>query len=465
MRATAAAFAISLLTLAVMACPDASSNAAAPTVTLTSPTAAATGVATNTKLTATFSKPMAPLSTSTFTVKTGTTPVVGSVVASTDLTIATFTPAAALSASTLYSATITSAAKSTDGVALATDATWSFTTGTTADATPPTVTASFPRADATGVPVNVQVSVVFSEPIDSASVNQTSFTLTQQGKAVEGALATSYGTLTFRPTNALPSNTLLTATVTEAVKDLAGNSLAASFSWAFTTGNTTMAGPAVVSLGAAGNFVVLAKTAVSSVPPSVVTGSIGLGPAAASYVTGFSLVADASNVFSTSPQVTGHLYAADYAAPTPTNLTIAVSNMESAYVDAANRPAPDFLELATGNLGGRMLVPGLYKWTSSLTVPADVVISGGPNDVWVFQTTGDLSMSAAMRVTLAGGAQAKNIFWQVAGQVTLAAGAHLEGIVLCKTEVTLQTGSSLNGRILAQSQIALQQATVTAPPL
>ena len=221
--------------------------------------------------------------------------------------------------------------------------------------------------------------------------------------------------------------------------------------------------PSIINLGTSGNYVILAKTGISTVPASAITGDIAVSPAAASYLTGFSLSADATNVFSTSPQIVGQAFAANYAVPTPSNLTTAVSDMETAYTDAAGRPTPDFLELGTGTLGGKTLMPGLYKWTSSVTMPSDVVISGGANDIWIFQTSGDLTMSASVKITLAGGAQAKHIFWQVAGQGTLGTGAHFEGILLCKTQVTLQTGASMNGRILAQSQVALQQATVTKP--
>jgi hypothetical protein len=137
--------------------------------------------------------------------------------------------------------------------------------------------------------------------------------------------------------------------------------------------------------------------------------------------------------------------------------------METAYTDAAGRPTPDFLELGTGSIGGMTLVPGLYKWTSAVSVATDVTISGGANDVWIFQTTGNLSVAAAKTVILSGGAQAKNIFWQVAGQTTFGANSHFEGIVLCKTSITLQTGATMNGRALAQTQVALQQATITQP--
>jgi hypothetical protein len=110
--------------------------------------------------------------------------------------------------------------------------------------------------------------------------------------------------------------------------------------------------------------------------------------------------------------VTGKIYAADMADPTPINLTTAVENMITAYNDAAGRPSPDFSELGTGNIGGKTLVPGLYKWTSTVTLPSDVTISGGASDVWIFQIAGDLTMSSAVNVTLNGGAQAKNIFWR-----------------------------------------------------
>ncbi|MBS1149067.1 MAG: hypothetical protein H6Q89_765, partial [Myxococcaceae bacterium] len=228
-------------------------------------------------------------------------------------------------------------------------------------------------------------------------------------------------------------------------------------------GSTPALGPAPVLLGTAGNYVLLAKTAISTVPASAVTGDIAVSPAAATFITGFSLVADSTNVFSTSTQVVGQVFAASYAVPTPTNLTTAISDMQTAYTDAASRPTPNFLELGTGNIGGLTLVPGLYKWTSTVTIPNSVTIAGGPNDVWIFQTTGDLQLSANQSVILSGGAQAKNIFWQVAGQVTFGANSHFEGIVLTQTQATLQTGASMNGRVLAQTQIALQQATVVGP--
>jgi|APLak6261679142_1056127.scaffolds.fasta_scaffold00005_143 hypothetical protein len=444
--------------LALVACGGAES---VPLLGTTSPLDGATQVALNAKLTAPYDVAMTPLTSTSFTLKRGTEVVAGVVTMSADAKTATFTPTAELAASTLYRATLTGV-KSAGGV-MAAERSWTFTTGTTTDAVSPVLKTTSPRADVLEVAINARILATFDKTLDPQSVTTTTFTVTQSGALVPGLVTTVGSTASFTPTASLPLNTRITATLTTGVKDLQGNALAAAFTWSFTTGTSTARGPSVVSLGTAGDYVVLAKTAVSSVPASSLTGDVGLGPAAASYVTGFSLVADASNVFSTSPQVVGRVFAADYAVPTPTVLTTAVSDMEAAYVDAAGRPTPDFLELGTGNLGGRTLSPGLYTWTSSVTVPTDVTLSGSASDVWILQTTGDLDVSAAKRVTLTGGALAKNVFWQVAGRVTLGATSHFEGIVLCKTDVTLETGATMNGRVLAQSQVALQQATVTQP--
>ncbi len=336
-------------------------------------------------------------------------------------------------------------------------------TGGGAAATEPTIASTSPTNLAIRVALNVRISATFSIPMDPLTVSTTTFTVKQGTNTVAGAVVYAGSTATFTPTANLAANTTFTAAISTGAKSASGRAIASVYTWTFVTGTTTAIGPTPVGLGAAGTYVVLAKTAISTVPSSKVTGSVGLSPAAATFVTGFSLVADATNVFSTSPQVIGKIYAANYAAPSPSNLTTAISNMESAYTDAAGRPTPDFLELGTGTIGGLTLAPGLYKWTSTISIPTNVTIAGGANDVWIFQTTGDVTMTAATRITLSGGAQAKNIFWQVAGKVTLGANSKFEGVILCKTEITLQTGASLNGRLLAQSQIALQQATVTQP--
>jgi len=215
-------------------------------------------------------------------------------------------------------------------------------------------------------------------------------------------------------------------------------------------------------LGAAENYVVLAKTGVSTVPTSAITGNIGVSPAAASYITGFSLTADATNAFSTSPQVTGKVYAADYASPTPSNMTTAVSDMERAFTDAAGRAA-GVTELGAGDIGGMTLAPGVYKWGTGLLIPTDVTLRGDATAVWVFQIAQSLTMSSAAKVLLAGGALPKNVFWQVSGKVELGTTAHLEGVVLTRTSVTLRTGASINGRLYAQTAVNIDGSTLIEP--
>jgi hypothetical protein len=217
-----------------------------------------------------------------------------------------------------------------------------------------------------------------------------------------------------------------------------------------------------VDLGAAGSFVILAKSGISTVPTSVVTGNLGVSPAAATFITGFSLTADSTNVFSTSPQVTGRVYASDYAPPTPSSLTTAVGDMELAFTDAAGR-APDATELGAGNIGGMTLAPGVYKWGTGLLIPTDVTLTGDSTDVWIFQIAQDLTMSSGAQVLLTGGALPENVFWQVAGLVDLGTTAHAEGVILTQTAVTLRTGASINGRLLAQTAADIDGSTVVEP--
>lgn len=218
---------------------------------------------------------------------------------------------------------------------------------------------------------------------------------------------------------------------------------------------------APVSLGTAGNYVILAKSGISTSGVTSVTGDIALSPAAATFITGFALTTPTS--FSTSPLVTGQVFAANYAVPTPANLTTAVLKMQAAYTDAAGRTSPDFTELGAGNIQGLTLVPGLYKWGTGVSIPSAVTLSGGANDVWIFQIAQNLTVGNAAIVTLAGGAQAKNIFWQVGGAATLGTTAQFQGIILSQTSITMNTGSTITGRALAQTAVTLNASTVTQP--
>ena len=332
-----------------------------------------------------------------------------------------------------------------------------------APASTPTVVSNTPLDGSTGVPLNGSASATFSEAMGSTTLTGATFTLTSGSPAVPvpGTVIYANSKATFWPAAHLASNSLYTATITTGAKSAPGVALAAKRSWSFTTGSTVAAG-LPVNLGTAGTYVMLAKSGISTVPTSAVTGNLGVSPAAATYITGFSLTADSTNVFSTSTQVTGKIYAANYAVPTPSNLTTAVGDMELAFTDAAGR-APDFTELGAGDISGRTLVPGVYKWGTGLLISTDITLTGSATDVWIFQIAQNLTMGSSAKVLLAGGALPKNIFWQVAGAVELGTTAHCEGVILTQTAIDLRTGASINGRLLAQSAVNLDGSTVMQP--
>ncbi|KAJ7358233.1 antifreeze protein [Mycena albidolilacea] len=239
--------------------------------------------------------------------------------------------------------------------------------------------------------------------------------------------------------------------------------ISTSFTVYFLTvlGSVVALGPAAVNLRTAANYTILTKAGVSNLPPSVITGAIAVSPIAATGLTGFSLILDSTGQFSTSTQVAGHIFAASYSPPTPSTLTVAIGDMGTAFTDANSRLNPNFVNLATGAIGGLILTPGLYKWNSAVTVASTITITGGATDTWIFQVGGTLTVSSNVNMVLAGGAVASNIVWVVTGAVNAASGAHIEGVVLGQTSITLSTGASANSRLLAQTSVALSKATVT----
>jgi len=219
-----------------------------------------------------------------------------------------------------------------------------------------------------------------------------------------------------------------------------------------------------LDLGSAGNFVILGKTGISNVPYSDVTGNMGVSPIDSTAITGFALILDSSTTFSTSAQVTGKIYASDYSLPTPGNMTTAIADMETAYTQAALRTLPDETELEDGDISGLTLTPGLYKWSTGVLINTDVWLdaAGNPDAVFIFQIAGDLTMASYQEVILMGGAQAKNIFWQVAGGAGAVIGtySHFEGVILTAKKIDLLTGASFNGKLLAQTAVNLDSNAI-----
>ena len=417
----------------------------APTVTSTSPDSAAAGVPINTKILATFSEAMDPstITTSTFTLKSGTTAVSGTV--SYTGTTATFVPPSNLATSTAYTATITTGAKDLAGNALAVNFGWSFTTGQVSDTTPPLVISTSPVI---AVPVNSNISATFSEAMDPSTITVSTFLLKQGTTSVSGLVSYTGLTATFDPASTLASNTTYTATITTGAKDLAGNALQSNFVWSFTTSTSSSAcSQTGVGLGSAASFAVLAGATVTNTGPTTVTGDLGVSPGSA--VTGFP----------PGTVVGGTIHTGDPAAEG------ALANLTIAYNDAAGRTLCPVT--VAGNLGGLTLTPGLYKSTSGLEISSgDLTLDaqGNASAVFIFQMASTLNTAAGLHVILAGGANASNVFWQVGSSATLGTNSTFVGTIMADQSISFTTGATLDGRALARiGAVTLDTNTVTRP--
>ena len=202
-----------------------------------------------------------------------------------------------------------------------------------------------------------------------------------------------------------------------------------------------------LNLRSTSSFVILAGSTVTGIPPVSIKGNVGLSPAAGSLIVGF----DGSNV-------DGILYVVDATGPAgsvqnASLLQTAKSDLTIAYNDAAGRtpvPTGSFLNPGGGNIGGLNLVPGLYKFTSSAAITgSDVTLTGSATDVWIFQIGSSLNLGSGIKVILAGGAKAANIFWQVGTSATLGTFSSFKGTILADQSISLGTGASLDGRALA----------------
>ena len=330
-----------------------------------------------------------------------------------------------------------------------------------AGALTPSVLSTTPLSGGAGIALDGSVSATFSEAMMKSSISTATFTLMSGGAPVAGSVVYANATATLFPTAHLEANTVFVATIGRAASAVSGALLKSDYSWSFTTG-AAVATTAPVNLGSAGTYAILSKAGIFTAPASSIVGDIAVSPAAATYITGFSLTADASNVFSTSTQVTGKVYAADYLAPTPADLISAVGDSDAAFNDAATR-ASKFNETNAGLIGGATLVPGVYHWTTNLSVLTNLTLQGSATDVWILQTTQSLSVASGVNVLLSGGAAAKNVFWQIDGTVNLGTNANFAGILLSEEAVTLQSGASLSGRILGKTSVSLAGNTVSQP--
>lgn len=208
------------------------------------------------------------------------------------------------------------------------------------------------------------------------------------------------------------------------------------------------AGPPPVNLGSAAHFTILAGATITTTGGGVINGDVGASPIAGSAI------------YLTAAQVNGTIYTVDSTGPAgsvmdPTLLTTAKGDLTTAYNDAAGRtptPSGPFLNPGAGNIGGLNLIPGLYKFTgTALITGSDLTLTGGSDDVWIFQIAADLQVSSTIHVILAGGAQARNIYWQVGTSATIGTFAVFKGTIMADQAITMDTSSTMDGRALAFS--------------
>jgi hypothetical protein len=323
--------------------------------------------------------------------------------------------------------------------------------------TPPTVTSVTPPNGFTLVCPNVPViTATFSKAMNPATIDSpaTTFTLTSSGGSVSGTVTYVVATniATFTPSNPpnppLQASTTYTATITTGVTDTFGNMLAANFVWMFTTSATCPLPAAPVPLLTAGNFKILAGSTVTNTGPTTITGGdLGLSPGTA--VTGFP---------------PGTLNAPAVMHVTDPAAAQAQLDLTAAYNSAAGLASNAVLP---GDLSGLTLTPGVYTNSSTVMISAGnftLNAGGNPNAIFVFQVGSALTTLGSTQVVLAGGAQAKNVFWQVGSSATLGTSSIFKGTILALTSITLDNGASLQGRALARNgAVTMDSNTITDP--
>jgi hypothetical protein len=220
-------------------------------------------------------------------------------------------------------------------------------------------------------------------------------------------------------------------------------------------------GPDAVDLKTAGNFVILAETAITEdLPTSAVIGDVGLTPA------------NGALIGLTCAEVTGVIYTVTAAGPpcrvpSANRLTAAKNDGIAAFFDARDR-APDYIDLGAGNIGGRNLGPATYNWNTPVAISSNLTLTGGPNDVWIFQIWRpdpneiSLSVGSGVQIILAGGALPQNVYWEI-GAADLGPSSQFKGVIMADFSIVMRTGASIDGRVLAGSAANLDQNTVTQP--
>lgn len=480
------------------------------------------GVPSNTAITATFTKNMAPatITGTSFTV-TCAAPCVspsGSVNYSAGARTAVFRPAADLTVGDTYTVTITTAATDLGGNALAgnqaslpaaSNYIWTFTAAAPSAAGNVTVSATNPASAATGVCPSAGINATFAVPsgfrMDPSTLTSTTFTLTGPAPATTPVTAASISLdsatgliATFTPQSALTLGATYSATMvggTTGVADLAvpANTMLSSYPWSFTVATSACAAAAAIPLGSAASFGTFGGSAgtTNSGILTVINGNIGT-TAASTLVTGFHDTAVGCTYTETLGADVGSVNGLIYTAPPPP--TVACPNEGTAATAAIAMQAladariaynalvalPSGPDPGAGNLANLVLVPGDYTAAagSFMIQGGDLTLDarGDANAVWVFQmattlTVGGPGAAFPQSVILVNGAQAKNVYWQVGSAATInaAGGGTMVGTIISQAGAAFSTAgntaiATLNGRVLSLgASVTLVDTVINVP--
>jgi hypothetical protein len=474
----------------------AATDTSAPTVIGTSPADSASNVAINTRVGATFSEAMDPLTITNvnFALKEFSNGANVPGVISYSGVNAAFVPLANLAPATRYTVTVKGGVGGVEdlaGNAMVSDFAISWTTAAGAvalDTTPPTVVLVNPADLATGVAIDSAVNVTFNEAMDPLTISTANFKVAGvTGTVAFNALSK---VATFTPAAPLANNTTYTATVTNGVADLAGNHMVNNKVWSFTTVAIPVVMP-IINLVTAAPYGTFGGSAgmTNTGTLTQVNGDIGTIATGTSMVTGFHDTG--GDIYTQTPAnigaVNGKIYTCTNSVTGPTSTgTNAVScakatqarlDAEAAYLTLAGLPVG---ANPGGNLANLTLLPGTY------TAPAgSFLIEGGnltldaqgnANAVWVFQmattlTVGGPGAAFPQSIILSGGALAKNVYWQVGSFATInaAGGGTMVGTIISQMGASFSTAGNTNivtlqGRVLSLgASVTLVDTVINVP--
>jgi hypothetical protein len=488
----------------------------APVTTSPGPT---TGVPNNMAISAIFNEDVAPATVNdTSFVVTCTAPCVNPVGAVTYVTssrTAVFTPAAPLTTGVTYSASLSTAVTDLADNALggnqapppaASTYLWTFTAAAAAPAAAMSVASTKPAPGGSGTCPSAGVNATFTVPsgtrLDPSTVNSSTFIVTGPGETPVNATSVSLDAATgriatFTPQSALVDGVSYMARIaagTRGVRDLAvpANSLASDYTWSFTAGPATASctlAPALASAepyGIFGGSAGMTNTGINT----VINGEIGTIATGTSSITGFH--DSAGDIYTESVgadvgAVNGRIYTCTKSTTGPNSTVPSASNCliatqsrldaEAAYLELAGTPS---IPAPGANLASLTLAPGSYSAPggSFLIEGGDLTLDaqGDANAVWIFQMAGTLTVggpgaAAPQSIILAGGAQAKNVFWQVGTAATINAGGGgtMVGTLIAQSGVSFSTAgktaiTTLNGRALSLlASVTLVNTVINVP--